>query len=87
MTWTVSFNKAAAKELKHIDKMHQERILRYLQDPQILETPRCKGKALKGKEYGSLWRYRVGSYRVICDLKDQELIILVVKSGSRGSVY
>ena len=52
----------------------------------VLENPRNNGKALTG-QLGGLWRYRVGDYRIICDIKDEELYVLVVKIGNRRDVY
>ena len=57
-------------------------------DARVLEQddPRALGKALKG-ELGDLWRYRVGNIRIICDIQDNVLTILVVKMGHRKDVY
>jgi mRNA interferase RelE/StbE len=52
----------------------------------ILEDPRSKGKALVGP-MGGLWRYRVGDFRVICDIQDKDVCVLVVKIGNRRDVY
>jgi mRNA interferase RelE/StbE len=51
-----------------------------------LDDPRQLGEPLKG-QWASLWRYRVGDYRVVCELRDQELVILVVRLGHRKDVY
>ena len=48
--------------------------------------PRLTGKALRGP-LGELWRYRIGDYRVICEIKDSDLVVLVVHTGHRSSVY
>lgn len=52
-----------------------------------LEDPRQTGKALQGSTLGKLWRYRVGDYRIICELQDQRLVVLVVEIGHRREVY
>lgn len=87
MSWKISIDSRAKKELKKLDKLAQKKIIFYLKE-QILvsNNPRLFGKALQGNKKG-LWRYRVGDYRVICQILDHELIILVVKVGHRGSIY
>lgn len=51
-----------------------------------VENPRYIGKALTGSKKG-LWRYRIGSYRVICDINDKKLIILAMEVGHRKEIY
>lgn len=51
-----------------------------------LDNPRDRGKALTGGLSG-LWRYRVGDYRVVCDLQDPRLVILVIDIDHRSSIY
>ena len=51
-----------------------------------LDDPRQLGKPLKG-QHSELWRYRVGDYRVVCDLRDEVLVVLVVRIGHRKEVY
>ena len=47
--------------------------------------PRSKGKAMQGDMHA--WRYRVGDYRIVCDLVDRELVVYVIRVGHRGEVY
>lgn len=49
-------------------------------------TPRSAGKALRGPR-GEFWRYRVGDYRIICDIQDRALRVLVVGIGNRREIY
>lgn len=51
-----------------------------------LENPRQHGKALTG-QYKGLWRYRLGNYRVICDIIDNDLVILALEVGHRKEIY
>ena len=51
------------------------------------ESPRQIGEALKGKRLGEYWRYRVGDYRIICDLQDRKLVVLVIEIAHRRDVY
>jgi mRNA interferase RelE/StbE len=50
-------------------------------------TPRAIGEALKGAKLGELWKYRVGDYRIIADIQDRAVVILVVRIGNRRDVY
>lgn len=85
--WTLSFDSAAVRELKRLDRKTSERILRYLEERVLTASgPREYGKALKGK-LSELWRYRVGDYRVLCELRDAELVVLVVRVAHRREVY
>jgi mRNA interferase RelE/StbE len=87
LTWKIEFDPKAAKELKKLDRLAQKRIIDYLKK-QIInqENPRIFGKSLTGNKQG-LWRYRIGNYRIICQILNEKLIILVIKVGHRKSVY
>ncbi len=52
-----------------------------------LENPRSLGQALSGTELGSLWRYRAGDYRIVCEIQDRKLVVAVVRVGHRREVY
>ncbi|MGA7884322.1 MAG: type II toxin-antitoxin system RelE/ParE family toxin [Acidobacteriaceae bacterium] len=52
-----------------------------------LDNPRSLGQALQGSELGHLWRYRVGDFRIVCEIQDAKLIVLVVHVGHRREVY
>ena len=87
MAWNVEFNETAKRQLAKLDKQWQAAILDHLEDRvAALDNPRHCGKPLVGDKKG-LWRYRVGDYRILCDLRDEELIVLVVTIGHRGQVY
>lgn len=87
MPWTVKLLDSAVKSLDKIDRTARQRIERFIEN-RLLHTdnPRQSGKALTG-QYAGLWRYRIGDYRVICQLQDEQLILLVVKAGHRSDVY
>ncbi|MBI4829843.1 MAG: type II toxin-antitoxin system RelE/ParE family toxin, partial [Nitrospinae bacterium] len=53
----------------------------------VSSDPRHHGEPLKGSRFDRLWRYRVGDYRVICQIRDAALVILVVRIGHRKQVY
>ena len=87
MTWTVEFDDAAAKELRKLDRQAQHEILRYLRELIATdEDPRRYGKPLS-RELAALWRYRVRDYRLICNIEDSELVVLVLRIGHRKDIY
>jgi mRNA interferase RelE/StbE len=51
------------------------------------EDPRTLGKSLKGPKLGEYWRYRVGEYRIICNIQDGQVCILVIEIGNRQDIY
>lgn len=87
MAWTIEYTASAKSQLRKLDRHAARRIVDYM-DSRIagLEDPRSIGEALVGPLRG-LWRYRVGSCRVICDIRDRVLCVLVVRIGNRRDVY
>lgn len=83
---TLEYSEKALKQLKKLDCSVSKKILNYMDEVAKLENPRFRGKMLVGSLLG-LWRYRVGAYRVLCKIFDNELIILVVDIGHRRDVY
>nr|MDK8532746.1 type II toxin-antitoxin system RelE/ParE family toxin [Gleimia europaea] len=86
MAWTIRVSKDALKQLRKIDRADSKRILNYMEQISRLGNPHARGKALTGN-FGGLWRYRVGDYRVICDVQSDVLTILVLRVGHRREVY
>ena len=86
MAWTIEYSAKALKELKKIDKKAALTIINYLDDIAKEDDPRIKGKALRGNKR-QYWRYRVGNYRVLCNIEDNELLILATHLGHRKNVY
>lgn len=88
MAWKIEFDPAAQKELKKLGTQPAKRILKFLSDRLAsTDNPRSLGAALKGSALGSLWKYRIGDYRVIVDIEDKTLRILVVRIGNRREIY
>ncbi len=85
MAWRIEFTDTAAKQLSKLGKVEAKRITKFLRG-RIGEDPRAAGKALTGP-LGGLWRYRVGDYRVICEIQDEVLRILVLRVGNRREIY
>jgi mRNA interferase RelE/StbE len=87
LIWTIEYTRTAESQLRKLDRQVARRILDYLDDKIApLENPRTRGKALTGV-LGELWRYRIGDYRVICEIRDNTLRILVVEVGHRKKIY
>jgi mRNA interferase RelE/StbE len=88
MAWTVKLDEKAELELDKLDPQVARRILKFLfERVAVLDDPRSIGEPLKGSKLGDFWKYRVGDYRLISDLQDGELRVLVVKIGNRREVY
>lgn len=87
MAWKIEITGEARKQLKKIDAKDAQRILTFLgKRLATRDNPRELGKALTGK-LGELWRYRVGNYRIIARIEDDNVVILVVRIGHRSDVY
>jgi mRNA interferase RelE/StbE len=87
LPWSIEWDDKARKELKKLDPYIQKEIFSYLHT-RIAETenPRIFGSALSENKAG-LWRYRIRDYRIICEIEDHTLVILVVSVGHRKEVY
>ena len=88
MTWTIKFDLLAEKELNKLEPQQAKRILKFLfERVAYLDDPRSIGEALKGSRFTSLWKYRVGDYRIIASLEDNTAQVLVVRIGNRREIY
>ena len=88
MAWRIEFEDTALKELSKLDKQVARRILGFLRERvAVLDDPRSVGEALKGSRLGDFWKYRVGDYRIITNIEDGVMRILVLKIGNRREVY
>lgn len=88
MVWRIELTATAARQMGKLDKSEAKRIAAFLrQRLATLDDPRSTGKALTGPQLGIYWRYRVGDYRIICDIQDRALCILVIEVGNRRDVY
>lgn len=87
MSWTVQIDDYAGDQLQKLDKPVRVRILNYLDDRiQGCKNPRHFGEPLKGNKTG-FWRYRVGDYRIICEIQDEHLVVLALTVGHRKKIY
>ena len=83
---TVLFADSARKEFLKLDKPIQKQIQTFILKLQELKDPRSSGKALVGN-LGGRWRYRVGDYRLICEIDDNKILITILKIGHRSKIY
>ena len=86
--WRIKYDQDARKFLKHADRVVAQRIVSYLEERLATAgDPRTLGATLTGPRLGVYWKYRAGDYRIICDIQDDIITILVVKIGNRREVY
>lgn len=87
MVWTIDYADTAKVQLRKLDKQTARRIVDFMDELVAgLANPRSTGKALTGP-FGGLWRYRIGDCRVICEIQDGALRVLVVQVGNRREIY
>ena len=87
MKYRVEFDKRAQKEFLKLDKPIRRQVLLWLnKNIDGCENPRWTGKGLAADKSG-LWRYRIGKYRLICDIRDEYALVLVIKAGKRETIY
>ncbi len=88
MGYKVEFDPAAVKDLKQLDRQVQKRLVTFLRDRvAALDNPRSIGEALAGATLGKYWKYRVGDWRIVCDIQDKRIIVRVLRIGNRREVY
>jgi mRNA interferase RelE/StbE len=87
MKYKVVYDKKAIKSLSKIDQGQKVIILAWI-EKNLVDTnePKKHGKALKGnlKEY---WRYRIGDYRILADINDNQIQIIIINIGQRREIY
>ena len=87
MNYKVDYTKSAIKKLKALDKPVRSMVLNWIEKNLIgCSNPRQHGKALVGNHAGK-WRYRVGDYRILADILDDKIVILVLNVGHRREIY
>jgi mRNA interferase RelE/StbE len=88
LVWRIEFDPRALKEFEAQDRPVQRRITTFLRERVASSVdPRRLGEALRGPELGTFWKYRVGDRRVICNIDDQTVTVLVLRIGHRREVY
>jgi mRNA interferase RelE/StbE len=87
LTWSVEWDDRARRELRQLDRQVQRTILRYFSERIATDDdPRRFGKPLRHELQG-LWRYRIGDYRAICQIENDQLVVLVLAVNHRRQVY
>jgi mRNA interferase RelE/StbE len=88
LAWQIEVSDAAKKQLVKMGRVEAKRITAFLRlRVASLDDPRQIGGPLQGAHFAGLWRYRVGDYRVLVDIQDQTVTVIVVGIGHRGEVY
>jgi mRNA interferase RelE/StbE len=88
LAWQIEFDPEALQDLRKIDKPIQIRLVGFLRTRvSSLTNPRDIGEALSGQRLGNYWKYRVGDWRIICDIQDQKILVRVLRIGNRREVY
>lgn len=88
MAWIIKYTESSSKQLKKLDKQAALRVLDFMDERvAVLAEPRSLGKNLKGPKMGEYWRYRVSDIRVICNISDVQMTVLVIEIGKRREVY
>jgi len=87
LAWTIEISRTAERQITKLHRTAQQAIVRFLRERLApADNPRQWGKPLQGEKQG-LWRYRVGDYRLICDIQDDRITVLVLAVGHRKDVY
>lgn len=85
--WHIKFSKKGFKQLSELDKPIQQLIRAWIRKHLTsTDDPRLFGKPLTGSLKG-LWRYRIGDYRLVCEIHDYVLIIVIIGVGHRKDIY
>lgn len=85
--YKVEFSIESANYIRKMDNSARTTLLKWINKNLVnCEDPRVHGKSLTGNKKG-IWRYRVGNYRVLCDIQDEVLTILVLEIGHRSKIY
>lgn len=88
MAFEIEFDPEAVKDLKKLDRLVQQHLIGFLKlRVATLANPRDIGEALAGGKLGSYWKYRVGDWRIICDIQDRRIVVRVLRIGNRREVY
>ena len=88
MGYEIEFDPDAVKDLKKLGRPVQQRLVGFLRERvAILDDPRSIGEALAGAKLGNYWKYRVGDWRIVCDIQDTRIVIGVLRVGDRREGY
>jgi mRNA interferase RelE/StbE len=87
LAFEIEFDPDAVKDLRKLDGPVQQRLVAFLKERVApLENPRELGEALTGAKLGNYWKYRVGAWRIICDIQDKRIVVRVLRIGNRKDI-
>ncbi|MGI8414778.1 MAG: type II toxin-antitoxin system RelE family toxin [Nakamurella sp.] len=84
--WRLRTSPQFDKAAREVDRTVLRRIKAYLEDVCELDDPRQRGKGLTANRTG-YWRYRIGDWRVVAEIRDEELVIVAIGLGHRSEIY
>lgn len=88
MAWNIELSPEFRRDLTKLGTEEAKRILKFLHERlRLMDNPRIIGEPLKGSRFSGLWRYRVGDYRILCEIQDERVSIFAVQVGHRREVY
>lgn len=88
LAWAIGYDALARKDLSRLDNQVARRIVTFMRERVAkLDDPRSIGQTITGPEFGYYWRYRVGDYRIVCEIQDKKVVVLVLRIGHRREVY
>jgi mRNA interferase RelE/StbE len=88
MAWSIELSPEFRRDLTKLGTEEAKRILKFLHERlRPMENPHIIGEPLKGSRFSGLWRYRVGDYRILCEIQDERVSIFAVQVGHRREVY
>lgn len=88
LAWRIEFDPDALKELKKLDKPVRERIVGFLKTRVAKSKhPTDIGERLSGDALGKYWKYRLGDWRIVCEIVDKRVVVRVLRIGHRSAVY
>jgi mRNA interferase RelE/StbE len=85
--YKIVYSSEAGRQLRKMERQVVKRILSWVDDRLLgCPNPRLWGAALVGG-FSGFWKYRMGDYRLVCEIKDEQLTILIIDVGNRKEVY
>lgn len=88
LVYEIEFDPDALKDLKKLDRPVQQGLVGFLrQRVATLDDPRAIGEALAGSKLRNYWKYRVGDWRIVCDIQDTRIVVRVLRMGNRREIY
>lgn len=88
MTWNINYAESVKKDVQKFDVSTRKRLKNFIEYRLAkMENPRTIGGALTGSKLGQFWKFRVGDYRIISEIQDKTLTILIIEIGHRKEVY